>query len=61
MAPINDPAPGASYSEDDWNEAALKDVEEKGAQAGVGVIYSASKVLAERGTSNLLFLTSKLT
>ncbi|KAH6910649.1 D-lactaldehyde dehydrogenase [Coprinopsis sp. MPI-PUGE-AT-0042] len=37
-----------AYTEEDWNEYSLKEVEEKGAEAGVLVIYSASKVLAER-------------
>ena len=53
IAPFDYSDTRAFYSEEDWNEAALKDVEEKGAQAGVGVIYSASKVLAERGTPDL--------
>ena len=43
--------PPRLYTEEDWNESALKEVEEKGSQAGVQVIYSASKVLAERGAS----------
>ncbi|KAH6910648.1 D-lactaldehyde dehydrogenase [Coprinopsis sp. MPI-PUGE-AT-0042] len=37
-----------AYTEEDWNESSLKEVEEKGAEAGVRVIYRASKVLAER-------------
>jgi nucleoside-diphosphate-sugar epimerase len=39
------------YTEEDWNDATVKVVEEKGAEAGVGAVYSASKVLAERGQS----------
>ncbi|KAH6915999.1 D-lactaldehyde dehydrogenase [Coprinopsis sp. MPI-PUGE-AT-0042] len=37
-----------TYTEEDWNESSLKEVEEKGAGAGVTLIYAASKVLAER-------------
>ncbi|KAH6877039.1 D-lactaldehyde dehydrogenase [Coprinopsis sp. MPI-PUGE-AT-0042] len=36
------------YTEEDWNDTAVKAVEEKGAEAGAYVVYSASKVLAER-------------
>jgi hypothetical protein len=37
------------YTEEDWNDAAVKMIEEKGAEAGVFVMYSASKVLSEKG------------
>lgn len=40
------PAP-YKYTEQNWNDPALKDLEEKGDDAGVS-IYQASKVLAER-------------
>jgi hypothetical protein len=38
-----------AYTEEDWNETAVKVTEEKGAEAGIYAIYSASKVLAEKG------------
>ena len=38
-----------TYTEKDWNDGAVKAVEEKGVDAGVMDVYSASKVLAERG------------
>ena len=37
------------YTEEDWNESSLKQVEEKGSAAGILHVYSASKTLAERG------------
>ncbi len=43
------PAPdGYGYTEDDWNEYDVKEVEEKGNQASPVTMYNASKVLAER-------------
>ncbi|KAH6907385.1 hypothetical protein BKA70DRAFT_1563288 [Coprinopsis sp. MPI-PUGE-AT-0042] len=42
------PNPPRPLTEENWNESALKAVKEKGAEAGVQHIYSASKVLAER-------------
>jgi hypothetical protein len=50
--------PPRAYDEKDWNDSALKAVEEKGAEAGVHTMYNASKVLAERGMWRLI---SKLT
>ena len=43
--------PDGNYTEEDWNESSLKAVEEKGSEAGVMDVYSASKVHAERGMS----------
>lgn len=44
--------PPRHYTEDDWNESSLKEVEEKGSEAGVQTIYAASKVLAERAATD---------
>ncbi|KAH6890876.1 D-lactaldehyde dehydrogenase [Coprinopsis sp. MPI-PUGE-AT-0042] len=41
--------PPRTYTEEDWNELSLKAVEEKGSDAGVLEIYSASKTRAEKG------------
>lgn len=41
------------YTEDDWNDAAVKNVEEKGVEVGAGGIYTASKTLAERAAWDL--------
>lgn len=41
------------YTENDWNDAAVKNVEEKGAEAGLSGIYTASKTLAERAAWDL--------
>ena len=42
---------GRPYTEKDWNEPALKEVEDLGKKA-LGISkYAASKTLAERGTS----------
>ncbi|KAH6883767.1 D-lactaldehyde dehydrogenase [Coprinopsis sp. MPI-PUGE-AT-0042] len=53
------PAPPPSHppfqlTEDIWNEASLKIVEEKGDEAGALHIYSASKVLAERAARDFV-------
>ncbi|VDB82935.1 unnamed protein product [Peniophora sp. CBMAI 1063] len=37
-----------TFTEEDWNEQAIKAVEEKGADAGPVMIYGASKTLAEK-------------
>ncbi|KAH6890915.1 D-lactaldehyde dehydrogenase [Coprinopsis sp. MPI-PUGE-AT-0042] len=37
-----------TFADQDWNESSVKVVEEKGAEAGLLDIYSASKVLAEK-------------
>ncbi|KAK7685061.1 hypothetical protein QCA50_011898 [Cerrena zonata] len=36
------------YTEDDWNDGAVAEVEEKGSQASGQALYAASKVLSER-------------
>ena len=38
-----------TYTEDDWSDFAVKEVEEKGKAADKMSMYSASKLLAERG------------
>ena len=43
------PRPGRQYTEEEWNEPALKAVRELGKDADGFSKYSASKVLAERG------------
>ena len=42
--------PARTYTEEDWADDAVKEVEEKTSARGMSM-YSASKVLAERGTS----------
>ena len=43
------PAPdGYGFTEEDWNDHDIKEVEEKGSQASPVTMYNASKVLAER-------------
>lgn len=39
-----------TYTEEDWADYAVKEVEEKGKNAHKPHMYAASKVLAERGT-----------
>lgn len=39
---------GTIFTEADWNTSSIKDVEEKGKGAGGGIIYMASKTLAEK-------------
>ena len=46
------PEYGRTYTEADWAEYAVKEVEEKGAETGPTEVYSASKVLAEQGASH---------
>ena len=43
--------PARTYTEEDWADDAVKEVEEKKTSARGMSMYSASKVLAERGTS----------
>jgi hypothetical protein len=38
-----------TFTDKDWNETSVKAVEEKGVEAGFVDVYSASKVLAEKG------------
>jgi nucleoside-diphosphate-sugar epimerase len=45
------PRPGRQYTEEEWNEPAVKAVRELGKDAHGLAKYSASKVLAERGWS----------
>jgi hypothetical protein len=45
------PRPGRPYTEEEWNEPALKAVRELGKDAHGFDKYSASKALAERGWS----------
>jgi hypothetical protein len=40
---------GEPWTEDDWNDDAVKAVEERGEAAGVLTMYGASKTLAEKG------------
>lgn len=40
---------GEPWTEDDWNDDAVKFVEEQGAEAGALFMYGASKTLAEKG------------
>ncbi len=46
-----------TLSETDWNEPPVKACEEQGKDASVADMYCASKVLSERGSSLLLFLS----
>ncbi|KAH6883771.1 D-lactaldehyde dehydrogenase [Coprinopsis sp. MPI-PUGE-AT-0042] len=49
VASYSDPqGPSGDFTEEDWNETSVKTVEEKGIEAGVMEVYSASKVLAEK-------------
>ncbi|KAH6904335.1 D-lactaldehyde dehydrogenase [Coprinopsis sp. MPI-PUGE-AT-0042] len=41
------------FTENDWNDAAVKNVEEKGVDAGGMAVYQASKTLAERAAWDL--------
>lgn len=47
---------GRTYTEENWADYAVKEVEEKGAEAEGITIYTASKVLAEKGASRLRFM-----
>jgi len=49
------------YSEEDWNEPALKAVRESGKEASGIAKYSASKTLAERGGSSFVLRPPVLT
>ena len=40
---------GEPWTEEDWNDDAVKAVKEHGAKAGAIAMYGASKTLAERG------------
>ncbi|KAH6904343.1 D-lactaldehyde dehydrogenase [Coprinopsis sp. MPI-PUGE-AT-0042] len=42
------PPPEGTFSEMDWNDAAIKHVEEKGESADPNIVYCASKTLAEK-------------
>lgn len=42
-----------AYTEEEWNERSLRIVEEKGGEAGILHVYSASKTLAERAAWDL--------
>lgn len=48
----NAPNPGKIYTEEDWNDAAINAVNERGKDASGGEKYSASKTLAEKGKYN---------
>ena len=45
------PDNGRTYTEDDWADYVVKEVEEKGRDVTLEYIYDASKLLAERGAS----------
>ena len=45
------------YTEEEWNEPALKEVRELGKEASGIAKYSASKTLAEKGASGFGFVT----
>lgn len=45
------PRAGRPYTEEEWNEPALKEVKELGKKASGMAKYAASKTLAERGMS----------
>ncbi|KAM5544002.1 hypothetical protein V8D89_002619 [Ganoderma adspersum] len=47
------PEYGRTYTEEDWAEHAVKEVEEKGAEADGMAVYTASKVLAEKAACKL--------
>lgn len=42
---------GTTYDDKSWNDLSVRNVEEKGAEAGPADMYCASKTLAERGES----------
>ncbi|KAH6904344.1 D-lactaldehyde dehydrogenase [Coprinopsis sp. MPI-PUGE-AT-0042] len=48
LAIVNLPPPAGVFTERDWNDDAIKHVEEKGDAANPGIVYCASKTLAER-------------
>ena len=65
-AAVWDPPPAGQgnfareLDERDWNTASLKEVEEKGPEAGITETYAASKVLAERGTPSIRVMRGSL-
>lgn len=50
-----DAPPPATFDETCWNEASVKEVEEKGKNANPREVYRASKVLAEKGMCSFFF------
>jgi hypothetical protein len=54
---ISDPDQPTFFTESDWHEAAVQTIKREGDKADPGVIYTASKVLAEKGMCAVVFQT----